>query len=336
MASSKEFVAYAADQLSDAGEITYRKMFGEYGVYCDGKIFALICDDQLFVKVTEAGRAVCPDLAEAAPYEGSKPYFLVESIDDRELMGRLAAETCRELPMPKPKKKKEAKKQKEKRAEKEKQIKFDYKKEYKDLYIPKTKPAIIDVPEMTFIQVEGEGNPNTSESYKRAMEILYGLSFGIKMSKMSGNQPEGYFEYVVPPLEGLWWMEDRVFLGTGDVKGMKDKFRWISMIRQPEFVTPEVFEWAQKNFRKKNPEVDFSRTKLVKFTEGLCAQVMHVGPYDDEPATIEKLEQFITDSGYTCDIGSGRLHHEIYLGDPRRTKPERLKTVIRHPIKKMN
>lgn len=220
--------------------------------------------------------------------------------------------------------------------EKEKAVKLDYKKEYKDLYLPKTKPMVIDVPEMTFIQVEGKGNPNTSESYKKAMEILYGLSFGIKMSKMSGSQPEGYFEYVVPPLEGLWWVEDNVYTGKGKLAGLKDKFCWISMIRQPEFVTPEVFEWAKENLKKKNPDVDFSATKLVKFTEGLCCQVMHIGPYDDEPATIEKLQQFMDENVYACDIGAGRLHHEIYLGDPRRTKPERLRTVLRHPVKKID
>ncbi len=220
--------------------------------------------------------------------------------------------------------------------EKEKAEKLDYKKEYKDLYLPKTKPMVIDVPEMTFIQVEGKGNPNTSESYKKAMEILYGLSFGIKMSKMSGSQPEGYFEYVVPPLEGLWWLEGNIYTGKGELAGLKDKFCWISMIRQPEFVTPEVFEWAKENLKKKNPDVDFSATKLVKFTEGLCCQVMHIGPYDDEPATIEKLQQFMDENGYACDIGEERLHHEIYLGDPRRTKPERLRTVLRHPVRKID
>lgn len=220
--------------------------------------------------------------------------------------------------------------------EKKKAEKLDYKKEYKDLYLPKTKPMVIDVPEMTFIQVEGKGNPNTSESYKKAMEILYGLSFGIKMSKMSGSQPEGYFEYVVPPLEGLWWLEGNIYTGKGELAGLKDKFCWISMIRQPEFVTPEVFEWAKENLKKKNPDVDFSATKLVKFTEGLCCQVMHIGPYDDEPATIEKLQQFMDENGYACDIGVERLHHEIYLGDPRRTKPERLRTVLRHPVRKID
>lgn len=212
--------------------------------------------------------------------------------------------------------------------------KLDYKKKYKDLYLPKAKPMIIEVPEMTFIQVEGKGDPNTSLSYKNAMEILYGLSYGIKMSKMSGEQPQGYFEYVVPPLEGLWWLEDTAFDGKNVTD--KDKFCWISMIRQPEFVTKEVFAWAKENLKKKKPELDFSNVRLVTWREGLCAQVMHTGPYDEEPGTIEKLEQFIAESGHVMDIGKGRYHHEIYLGDPRKTKPERLRTVIRHPVREAN
>lgn len=210
---------------------------------------------------------------------------------------------------------------------------LDYKKEYKDLYQPKNKPSVIQVPEMVFIQVEGQGDPNSCQAYKDAMEILYGLSFTIKMSKMGGNQPEGYFEYVVPPLEGLWWGEDEE-LFDGVMIGDKSKFRWISMIRQPEFVTEEVFEWAKAALKKKKPHVDFSTTRLVKWEEGLCAQVMHIGPYDDEPATIAVLNQFVEDNGYETDIGDNRRHHEIYLGDPRKTAPERLRTVLRHPVKK--
>ena len=202
-----------------------------------------------------------------------------------------------------------------------------------DLYQPKNKPSIIQVPEMVFIQVEGEGDPNRCQAYKDAMEILDGLSFTIKMSKMGGNQPEGYFEYVVPPLEGLWWGEDEE-LFDGVMIGDKSKFHWISMIRQPEFVTEEVFEWAKAALQKKKPHVDVSTTRLVKWEEGLCAQLMHIGPYDDEPATIALLNQFVEDNGYDTDINERRRHHEIYLGDPRKTAPERLKTVLRHPVKK--
>ncbi len=210
--------------------------------------------------------------------------------------------------------------------------KFDYKKEYKDLYMPKTKPSIIEVPEMIFIMVDGKGNPNACEEYKNAMEVLYGLSYSIKMSKMNGTQPKGYFEYVVPPLEGLWWVEDDNFDGINITD--KDKFCWTSMIRQPEFVTIEVFETVKQVLLKKKPQLDFSTTRLSIYKEGLCAQIMHIGPYDDEPATIKVMEEFIENEGYINDISTARLHHEIYLGDPRKTKPEKLKTVIRHPIRK--
>lgn len=209
--------------------------------------------------------------------------------------------------------------------------KLDYKKEYKELYLPKKKPHIIEVPEMTFIQVEGSGDPNTSESYQKAIEILYGLSFTIKMSKMSGRQTEGYFEYVVPPLEGLWWTKGELFDGINVTD--KNLFLWISMIRQPEFVTEEVFAWAKAELGKKKPELDFSGTRLVSYEEGLCCQVMHVGPYDKEPETIKGMEAYIKGAGYITDISDNRRHHEIYLSDPRRTKPENLKTVIRHPVR---
>ena len=210
--------------------------------------------------------------------------------------------------------------------------KFDFKKEYKDLYMPKTKPSIIEVPEMTFIMVDGKGNPNTCDDYKNAMEVLYGLSYSIKMSKMNGTQPKGYFEYVVPPLEGLWWIDNEYFDSINILD--KDKFSWTSMIRQPEFVTLEVFEIAKQVLLKKKPELDFSTTRLVTYREGLCAQIMHIGPYDDEAATIKVMEEFIVKEGYINDISTTRWHHEIYLGDPRKTKPEKLKTIIRHPIRK--
>lgn len=210
--------------------------------------------------------------------------------------------------------------------------KRDYKKEYKDLYMPKRKPSVIDVPEMIFIMVDGEGDPNTCEAYKNAMEVLYGLSWGIKMSKMDGSQPAGYFEYVIPPLEGLWWIDDYVF--DGKKIADKNKFEWTSMIRQPEFVTAEVFEQAKEKLWKKSPHIDFSATRLETYREGLCCQVMHIGPYDEEPETIRKLEQYITEAGYITDMSRERMHHEIYLGDPRKVKPEKQKTVIRHPIRK--
>lgn len=209
-------------------------------------------------------------------------------------------------------------------------MQIDYKKTEKEFYQPKTTPSIIDVPEMIFIAVDGAGNPNTSPEYKSALEILYGFSYGIKMSKMSGTQPDGYFDYVVPPLEGLWWVKD------GDVITNildKDNFRWTSMIRQPDFVTDDVFQAAKLTLAQKKPDLDLPRARLLKLTEGLCAQIMHIGVYDDEPATIAVLEKFIEKSGYIADFSDKRRHHEIYLGDPRKTAPEKLKTVIRQPIR---
>lgn len=209
--------------------------------------------------------------------------------------------------------------------------KWDYKKTDKDLYLPKKTPAFLEVPEMTFIQAVGRGNPNVCQEYKDALEILYGLSYSIKMSKMDGSQPEGYYEYVVPPLEGLWWMREE----DGVDFTRKDGFYWISMIRQPEFVTEAVFEEAKQKLLKKKPELNFDRTRLVRWTEGLCCQVMHTGSYDDEPATLSRLEQFIAENGCVPDYTESRKHHEIYLGDPRRTAPERLRTVLRLPVKKV-
>ena len=209
---------------------------------------------------------------------------------------------------------------------------FDYKKEYKDLYLPKTQPSVIDIPEMAFIMVDGRGNPNTSEEYKNALEILYGLSYSIKMSKKSGTAPTDYFEYVVPPLEGLWQGEAGYFNGTYITD--KDKFIWTSMIRQPEFVTQDVFETAKQALNKKKPGLDLSLARLASLTEGVCAQIMHIGGYDNEPATIRILERFVIENGYVNDISESRKHHEIYLSDPRKMTPEKLKTVIRHPIAK--
>ena len=204
---------------------------------------------------------------------------------------------------------------------------IDFKKIEKDLYQPKTTPSIIDVPEMIFIAVDGKGDPNTSEEYKAALEILYGLSYSIKM----GNK--AILEYVVPPLEGLW------NIGGGFNKDEpmitdKSKLEWTSLIRQPDFVTTEVFEAAKTALAKKKPELDLSKARLIKLTEGLCVHVMHIGSYDDEPATIEAMEQYAVDSGYAIDISDTRRHHEIYLSDPCKVAPEKLKTVIRHPVKR--
>ncbi|MCL2055088.1 MAG: GyrI-like domain-containing protein [Oscillospiraceae bacterium] len=200
---------------------------------------------------------------------------------------------------------------------------IDFKKEYKELYQPKTTPAVIDVPEMVFLMVDGKGNPNISEEYQSAVELLYGLSYTIKMKHKS------VLEYVVPPLEGLWRLAD----GSEEWYKDKEKYRWTSMIRQPEFVTAEILDEAKAALNQKKPHLDTKRVRFEKFTEGLCVQAMHIGSYDDEPRTNAAIMEFINAHGYVSDISETRRHHEIYLNDPRKIAPEKLKTVIRHPIR---
>jgi hypothetical protein len=207
--------------------------------------------------------------------------------------------------------------------------KVDFKKDYKDLYLPKTKPMLIDVPPMNFIMIDGAGDPNQIE-YQQAVGALYALAFTIKMSKMGGNQPQGYFEYVVPPLEGLWWISSGDF--TFD---KRDNWLWTSMIRQPEFVTPAVFNWAVEECRRKKPELDLNKASFETFSEGLCVQIMHIGPYSDEPRSLALLKDFTKENDLVNQTGSERKHHEIYLSDPRRTASEKLKTVLRLPVAKV-
>lgn len=206
--------------------------------------------------------------------------------------------------------------------------KLDYKKEYKDLYMPKGS-MVINVPKMGFIMVDGRGAPEGDE-YHNALSALYALTFTIKMSKMSGTQPEGYFEYVVPPLEGLWYGEKEKF----DL-GKRDEWLWISMIRQPEFVTEEVFNRAVYECGKKKPDVDLSKARFEYFTEGLCVQTMHHGPYSGEPETIKTLHDFMEANGLKNMTGNERKHHEIYLSDPRKSAPEKLRTVLRLPAERI-
>ena len=207
---------------------------------------------------------------------------------------------------------------------------FDYKKEYKEFYMPKNKPEIVDVPEMKFIAVRGKGNPNVEGgAYKTAIGLLYGIAFTIKMSKKGNHEIEGYFDYVVPPLEGFWWQEDTV----GVDYGRKEDFCWISVIRLPDFVTEEDVNWAIGEAQKKKGQ-DYSKVEFLTLKEGLCVQCMHIGAYDDEPATIALMDRFLEENGYVNDFSAERLHHEIYLSDARRVSPERLKTVIRHPVRK--
>ncbi len=207
--------------------------------------------------------------------------------------------------------------------------KLDYKKKFKELYQPKTTPSLIDVPEMIFFAVDGKGDPNSCQEYKNAIEVLYGMSFTVKMSKLNGTQPEGYFEYTVPPLEGLWYQEDTV----GIDYSRKNDFIWTSMIRQPEFVTEAVFELAKETLHRKKPQLDLSKLKMIRFKEGLCVQLMHIGSYDNEPESIARLSEFVSENGLCEDFSENRYHHEIYLSDPRKCAPEKLKTVIRHPVR---
>lgn len=207
---------------------------------------------------------------------------------------------------------------------------FDYKKEYKEFYLPKNKPNILTIPKMNFIAVRGKGNPNDeSGEYNKAIGILYNIAYTIKMSYKGTYKIDGYFEYVVPPLEGFWWQEG--------IKGVdysnKDTFNWISIIRLPDFVTEKDFEWAIKEVSEKKKE-DFSKAEFFTYDEGLCVQCMHIGPYDDEPKTVKLMDDFTINEGYELNITDNRMHHEIYLGDPRKTKQKNLKTIIRHPIRK--
>lgn len=208
---------------------------------------------------------------------------------------------------------------------------FDFKKEFKEFYMPKNKPEIVTVPPMNYIAVRGKGNPNDENgAYKQALGILYAIAYTLKMSYKTDYKIEGFFEYVVPPLEGFWWQDG--------IKGVdysnKSEFNWISVIRLPDFITKKDFEWAVRTAHKKK-KLDCSSAEFLTLDEGLCVQIMHHGPYDNEPETVKLMDDYISELGYINDISDSRLHHEIYLSDPRRTAPEKLKTVIRHPIKKI-
>ena len=207
---------------------------------------------------------------------------------------------------------------------------FDYKKEYKEFYMPGKKPSIVEIPKMNYIAVRGKGDPNQENgSYQNSLKLLYPIAFTIKMSYKGSRNIEGYFEYVVPPLEGFWW-QDGI---SGVDYSQKDKFNFISAIRLPDFVSKEDFEWAIDEASAKKG-IDFSPVEFMTMEEGLCVQCMHIGPYDNEPETVDMMNTFLCEKGYENDFESGRLHHEIYLSDPRRCQAQRLKTAIRHPIKK--
>lgn len=209
---------------------------------------------------------------------------------------------------------------------------FDVKKALKELYVPPTRPTIVDVPKMTFLMADGAGNPNDEEGeYARAVQALYALTYTIKMSPRSGQTLDGFFEFAVAPLEGLWAFPPDLFDG---VHVPKEALTWTSMIRVPEFVTPEVLDWARGEVARKKPEVETSHVRVQAWTEGLCVQVMHVGPYDTEPDSVARMHDLATAQGYAVDLSGERRHHEIYLSDPRRSAPENLRTVVRHPIRR--
>ncbi len=207
---------------------------------------------------------------------------------------------------------------------------FDFKKEYKEFYAPKNKPEIVDLPKANYIAVRGEGDPNNEDgAYKQAVGILYAIAYTLKMSYKTDHKINGFFEYVVPPLEGFWYQD-----GIDGVDySNKDSFKWISIIRLPDFITKEDFAWAVETAGRKK-KTDCSCAEFLTIEEGMCVQIMHTGPFDDEPASVALMDEYLEKNGYVNDIDDKRLHHEIYLSDPRKTAPEKLKTIIRHPIRK--
>ena len=207
---------------------------------------------------------------------------------------------------------------------------FDFKKEYKEFYMPKSKPQIVTVPKATYIAVRGQGDPNEEGgAYQQAVSVLYSVAYTIKMSYKTDHRIEGFFDYVVPPLEGFW-QQDGV---DGVDLSRKDAFRWISVIRLPDFVTKTDFDWAVETASKKK-KLDCSAAEYLTIEEGLCVQILYQGPFDEEAATVALLDAFLQQNGYVNDMNAERLHHEIYLSDARKTVPEKMKTVIRHPIRK--
>ena len=207
---------------------------------------------------------------------------------------------------------------------------FDFRKEYKEFYLPKSTPQIVMVPKANYIAVRGQGDPNEEGgAYKAAVGVLYAVAYTIKMSKLGDKRMEGYFDFVVPPLEGFWWQDDV----DGIDYSHKDSFHWISVIRLPDFVKQEDFAWAVETAAQKK-KLDCSAAEFLTVDEGLCVQLLHLGPFDNEPESVAKMDAYLAENGYENDFGGKRLHHEIYLSDARKVAPEKWKTVIRHPVKK--
>ena len=208
---------------------------------------------------------------------------------------------------------------------------FDFKKEYKEFYMPKNKPQIVSVPKANYIAVRGKGNPNEEGgAYQKAISVLYAVAYTLKMSYKTDYRIEGFFEYVVPPLEGFWWQDGIDGVDYTD----KSSFNWISVIRLPDFVTEKDFIWAVETATKKK-KLDCSSAEFITIDEGLCVQIMHTGPFDNEPETVAIMDGFLEENGYVNDFSESRFHHEIYLSDARKVEPEKWKTVIRHPIRKV-
>lgn len=206
---------------------------------------------------------------------------------------------------------------------------FDFKKEYKEFYMPKDKPEIVNIPKVNYIAVRGKGNPNTpGGEYQDAIGVLYAVAYTLKMSYKTDYKMEGFFEYVVPPLEGFWWQDDV----RGVDYGNKDTFHWISVIWLPDFVTRKDFAWAVETATRKKM-LDCGKAEFLTIDEGLCVQMMHIGPFDHEPESVAIMDAFLEEQGYENDINEERLHHEIYISDVRKVVPEKWKTVIRHPVK---
>lgn len=208
---------------------------------------------------------------------------------------------------------------------------FDFKKEYREFYMPKNRPEIVNVPKANYIAVRGTGDPNEEGgAYRQSIAVLYSVAYTLKMSYMTDYRIEGFFDYVIPPLEGFWWQDNAEGFDYND----KSAFNWISVIRLPDFITPKDFEWAVETATRKK-KLDCSSAEFITIEEGLCVQIMHVGPFDNEPATIALMDGYLADNGYANDFSETRLHHEIYMSDVRKVAPEKWKTVIRHPVRKL-
>ena len=208
---------------------------------------------------------------------------------------------------------------------------FDFKKEYREFYLPPSRPELVTVPRWNYLAVRGEGDPNQADGdYQRAIGVLYAVAYTLKMSHKTDHRIEGFYDYVVPPLEGFWYQE-----GTMGVDyGRKGDFRWISVIRLPDFITREDMAWAVETASQKK-KLDCSAAEFLTVEEGLCVQMLHLGPFDNEPASVARMDAYLAEQGYANNWESGRLHHEIYLSDARRVPPEKWRTVIRHPVRKL-